>query len=265
MFAANLDWLGLGAVVLLGLLGGELILKSCAGSLHREAGLVQPGVLSDLADGGALGTVVAEESEDQVLELSREAGTVGLLEVKVGLAGCKQVVEVFFSASFLEGEDALNNDEQNHTEAEQVDLLTIVGLAFLDFGSHVGEGSAVGLKAVDVLVAGEAEVSELEVHLFVYEDVLELEVAVDNSVGVHVFDGVQHLVSKEASGVLAHCAERLADIEQETALHVVHDQVDHVVDNAAGWLLDDALVTVLNHTDDALVFEGPKNLDFCFY
>ena len=177
------------------------------------------------------------------------------MEVKINLAGCKQVVEVLFSAGLLEGEDSLNDDEQNDTEAEQVDLLTIVGLAFLDFGSHVGEGSAVGLKAVDILVAGEAEVSELEVHLFVDKDVLELEVTVDNSVGVHVLDGVQHLVSKEASGVLAHCAERLADIEQETALHVVHDQVDHVVDNATGWLLNDALITVLNHTDDALMFE----------
>jgi len=262
---ADLHWLGGGTAVLLRLLGSEVVRELLAGGLHGEAGLVQPGVLSDLADAGALGTVVAEESEDQVLELSREAGGVRLLEVQISLTGGQQVVEVLLSAGLFEGEDALDDDEQNDAEGEEVDLLTIVGLAFLDLGGHVGEGAAVALEAVDVLVAGEAEVGEFEVHLLVDEDVLELQVAVDDSVGVHVLDGVEHLVSEEPSGVLAHRAERLADVEEEAALHVVHDQVDHVVDHAARWLLDNALVAVLDHTDDALVLKGPKNLDFGFY
>jgi len=181
------------------------------------------------------------------------------------LTGGQQVVEVFFSAGLLEGEDALDDDEQNDAEGEEVDLLTIVGLAFLDLGGHVGECAAVALEAVDVLVASEAKVSEFEVHLLVNENVFELEVAVDNSVRVHVLNGVKHLVCEEPSGVLAHLAKTLADVEKETALHVVHDQVDHVVDDTAGGFLNDALVAVLDHADDALVLEGPKNLDFGFY
>jgi hypothetical protein len=264
-FTADLHGFGCGAVVLSGLLGSEVGLQLLAGGLHREASLVQPGVLSDLADAGALGTVVAEERQDQVLELGWEAGSVGLLEVQLSLTGGQQVVEVFFGAGLLEGEDALDDDEQNDAKWEEVDLLTIVGLAFLDLGSHVGEGATVALEAVDVFEASKAKVSEFEVHLLVNEDVFKLEVAVDNSVGVHVLNGVKHLISEEPSGVLAHLAKGLANVKEETALHVVHDQVDHVVDDAAGWLLNDALITVLDHADDALMLEGPKNLDFGFY
>ena len=68
-FTADLHGFGCRAVVFSGLLGSEVSLQLLAGGLHREASLVQPGVLSDLADAGALGTVVAEEREDQVLEL----------------------------------------------------------------------------------------------------------------------------------------------------------------------------------------------------
>lgn len=70
MLAADLDWLAHGAGVLLWLLVGELREESVAGCLHVEAWLVQPGVLSDLADGWALVAVEGEQSHDEVLELT---------------------------------------------------------------------------------------------------------------------------------------------------------------------------------------------------
>ena len=74
---------------------------------------MHPGVGSDLLDVGSEVAVVAEEFEDEVLEVGAEASAVNLLEVSVVLVLEQQVVEVFLLAGLLEGEDALDNDEQN--------------------------------------------------------------------------------------------------------------------------------------------------------
>ena len=68
---------------------------------------------SDLLDVGSEVAVVAEEFEDEVLEVGAEASAVNLLEVSVVLVLEQQVVEIFLLAGLLEGEDALDNDEQN--------------------------------------------------------------------------------------------------------------------------------------------------------
>ena len=60
-------------------------------------------------------------------------------------------------------ENALDNDEENDSDAEHVNVLSLVLLALLDLGGHVGHRAAVRLKGIDVLVAGEAEVGDLEV------------------------------------------------------------------------------------------------------
>lgn len=266
MLAGDLDSLGWWAGVhLLWCLGGKLVHEVGAGGLHVETTLVEPWVLSDLADGWALGGVVGEQGQNEVLELVGEAGSVGLLEVEVDLASAEQVVEVFLGSSLLEGEDTLHDDEQNHGEGEHVDLSAVVLLSFLDFWCHVGEGAAVALEAVDVLVASEAEIGELEVKALVNEDILELEVTVHNSVAVHVLHGVEHLVSEEATGVLSHGSHVLAHVEEQAALDEFHDEVDHVVDDAAAWLLNDALVAVLGEADDTGVLQASEDLDFGFY
>jgi len=68
-------------------------------------------VSSDLFDIGAEVAVVAEELEDEILEVAAETCAVDFLEVSVVLALKEQVVEVFLLAGLLEGEDALHDDE----------------------------------------------------------------------------------------------------------------------------------------------------------
>ena len=110
------------------------------------------------------------------------------MEVGVGLTLEKQVVEIFFLAGFFEGENALHNNEEDDSDGEHVDILTLVLLAFLDLGCHVGHGSAVGLKSINVLVASESEVGKFQVEVVIDKDVLELQVSVHNFAAVHVLD-----------------------------------------------------------------------------
>lgn len=187
----DLDRLGEGATelsIFSCLFGGERSQKLSAGGFIVESAGLHPGVVSELLARSSVVTVEGEEVEDEVLELLREAGAVNLLEVGIGLALEKQVVEVLFLAGLLEGEDALDDDEEDDSDGEHVNIGSLVLLAQLDLGSHVGHGTTVRVECIDVLVAGEAEVGDLEVEVVINKDVLEFEVSVDNSAGVHVLD-----------------------------------------------------------------------------
>lgn len=122
---------------------------------------------SDLVNVGAKVAIVAEELEDEILEFATEACAVDFLEVSVVLALEKQVVEVFLLAGLLEGEDALHDNEENDSNGEHVDVLTLVRLALLDLGGHVCHRATVAVELVDVLVARETEVGQFEVQLVV--------------------------------------------------------------------------------------------------
>lgn len=102
-------------------------------------------------------------------------------EVGVDLAGEQQIVEVFFFAGFLEGEDALHNDEQDYAHREQINLSSFVGLSFFNLWSHVSHRATVGFKTVDALVAGKPEVGNLEVELVIDENIFKFQVTVNNS------------------------------------------------------------------------------------
>jgi len=79
------------------------------------------------------------------------------------LTGKEQVVEVLLFAGLLEWEDALNDNEDDDANGEEVDLSAVVGLALLDFGCHVGHCASVALELVDALVAGETKVGDFQV------------------------------------------------------------------------------------------------------
>lgn len=207
-------------------------------------------------------TIVAEELEDQVLEVAAETRAVDLLEVSVVLVLEQEVVEVFFLASLLEWEDALHDNEQNDSDAEHVNILALVRFAFLDLWGHVGHGAAVRAELVDVLVTGEAKVSKFQVEIVVNEDVFELEVTVDDPAAVHIVDRVQHLVEEEPSSILAHGTHSLAEVEKETALNELHNNVDEVVNDATARLDDLTGVAILVHVDYACVLEILENGDF---
>lgn len=143
----------------LSVLSRELCSQVCASCLFVVSGSIQPGVTLELLHGVALITIVAEKTGNEVLEVSGQSIAVHLLKVRVNFASDQQVVEELFFASLLERENTLYDNEQNHCHGEEVDLSTVVGLALLDFRSHVGHGSTVGFQVLDALVACKTKIS----------------------------------------------------------------------------------------------------------
>lgn len=115
----HLHWLLLEGRWLCSLLARvKLSHKLFAYLLLVEAGLVQPRVSLELIDCVAVRPIVAKELENHVLEVSREASAIDLLEVGFDLTGQEQVVEILFLAGFFEWEDALYDNEDDDTDGE---------------------------------------------------------------------------------------------------------------------------------------------------
>ena len=226
--------------------GGGGLLRSVVDHLAHDSAsrlfhvdaLQHPWVVLDLVDGWSLGWVVAEHFEDQIFEFVGEALAADLVPVLLELALEDQVVEILVFLGLLEWEDTLDDNEEDDAGGEHVDLLSVVSFALLDFWSHVGHGSSVGIELVDFLVGGEAKVRDLEVQVVVNEDVLELKISVNDALGLHVTDDLAHLGEEESAVIFAHSSDGLAEIEEETSSDVLEKDVNEVVDLSARRLFD---------------------------
>ena len=117
----------------------------------------------------------------------------------------------------------MHNSEQDHCCRKDVDLLAIIRLALLEFWGHVGHGASEGLQSV----SDKAKLIDLQVHVLIYEDVLELEVSMGDSLALDVLEDVKHLTKKEPSAIFAHSSHGLADVEQMASGHVLQLEIDN--------------------------------------
>ena len=79
--------------------------------LTVKVGFIEPGMPLYLFYGGPFGAIVAEQSQNEFLELGRQSRAIHFVEVEFSLTCDNQVVEILFSASLFEGEDAMYDDE----------------------------------------------------------------------------------------------------------------------------------------------------------
>lgn len=96
-----------------------------------------------------------------------------LLPILIKLVVNNKVVEIFVFLCFFEWENTLNNNEKDDTSGEHIDFLSVVGFALLDFRSHVGHGTSVGLKLVDFLVGSKAEISNFKFHVIINQNIFK--------------------------------------------------------------------------------------------
>jgi len=85
---------------------------------------------------------------------------------------------------------------QDYAEGPDVDFVRVAGPAFEHFRSDIVWRTTNGplLLSIKIELGGETEVSQLDLHLIVEEQVAELQVSVDHAVGVQVLERVDHLL-----------------------------------------------------------------------
>ena len=83
-----------------------------------------------------------------------------------------------------------------------------------------------------------------------------------DSSSMNVVHGVEHLMQEEAASVFAHGSHRLHKIKEDSALHKLHDDVDHIRDDSSRWLNHFSRVTILVHLDNSVVVKQLEDLDF---
>lgn len=82
---------------------------------------------------------------------------------------------------------------------------------------------------------------------------------------VHVFHGLDKLAEQEATGIFAHGATALAEVEHESTLNVFQRNVNEVGQHAARTLQDLPIATVINESNDVLVVQRTEYLDLLLY
>ena len=262
--------------VLLELSFGESHLASAHHFVLRLGGgggfsLLEPLMTDDVSDHGSSVRVSLEEHRHQVDEaVTEEASCVVplvLLPELFDAVPIDQAVVVVGWVGHVEGWVSSLEGEEDHSEGEEVSVVPLVWLLLKDLWRHVAwcadhrvreSGAITSFK-----LAGEAEIDQLDVVVLVEEDVLRLEVAVREALGVDVQEAEEELATVE-----------LDDRLREGA--VIHDVVEELttfnklLDNICNTLLlsvfvdQNGLLFEFHISDDVLMVQGCRGVDLLF-
>uniref|UniRef100_A0A5F8GE35 Uncharacterized protein n=1 Tax=Monodelphis domestica TaxID=13616 RepID=A0A5F8GE35_MONDO len=257
-------WLqpGCGLLVRDGLRDPEQILARVPGALPILGGrgashglrlgleLLHPTVAEDLVDVQPPVDVGLQHAVDEVLALARQV--LGAREVDaVLLLDAQHLLDV----GVVVGHGAAHHDVENHAQAPDVVHLGLVGDALEHLGGRVGRRPAEGLAEHDPPVVvpeaafGEPEVGQLDVEVFVEEEVLALEVSVDDVQVVAVLDGRGQLLELLPGVVFVQGSPGLDELQQVSLDPELHDDVDLAVGRLEDLVgLDDG--AVVQHCQD---------------
>lgn len=75
---------------------------------------------------------------------------------------------------------------------------------------------------------------------------------------VNILKLINNLFCEKSTNFFSHVSHLFAKVEQELTLDVFHNDV-HLARDVPLVVLDDAIVAILVHLDDSLVFEGAQN------
>ena len=114
----------------------------------------------------------------------------------------------------------------------------------------------------------ESEVEELNVHVFIYHNVFWLDVSVNDSIVMHVFDCFNNLVHEEPPILLnsavsiIHC---LHEVEKASTFNIFHHYEYETLNGWALWIDDLSLASIVVQFDDTVVVQALHNEYFVSY
>ena len=102
-----------------------------------------------------------------------------------------------FHIGGLEGRLAYDQRVNYHSQRPDVDLVGVAGLAFEDFRRNIVRSTANCslFLSVEVEFGREAEITQLDLHLVVEEEVAQLEITMDNAMRVQILQSANDLRS----------------------------------------------------------------------
>lgn len=202
----------------------------------------EPGVLSDLGEGGPLSRVDLEQLGDQVFRHSREA--FGPFDSEMD-----DIVEKFILVGALEGRTA--SEQLEHEDAYIPDIQRLVMSYLLDhLWRQVLGGAAVGKPpAIFVEEVGPAEVSKSDGAIGVKHNVFGLDVSVDDGrvQRVEVLNSTDDLPQVLSSQLIVEAALPLEHGVELALAAVLQNQIEIVVVLVVVVQLDDVLVVDVVH------------------
>lgn len=226
-----------------------------------SAGFHHPGMSNHIHKVQSLGRIVLKHVGDEIFEvLTEEAITLRfcvVLPEQIGSVGHQQLVMGVGRVGLGEWRVTSIQNEQDDTEGEQINLVTLVGLVHNQLGSHVGNCSQAGVEIAGTVTTShrcsETEVSNLDVELLIEHDVFWLKISVSMALVVSVMHGLEHLLEVSTADSLLEAREG-NKVEQFATIHEFKSHVGHTL-FAATRLVPSCVGLEVNQLYNVLVLE----------
>lgn len=247
-----------------GLVGLVALDKLCAHLLgSRKLSILEPWVGYDVWDREALMRVEVEHRCDQILELLIEeafgaAVRVSSPELLRSVRGNQLVVRILH-IGHVKRWVACIQDEEDNSEGEQVNNLTLVRLLGVDLRGHEAKGAddgAIHSRSISTLDwASETEVDDLHIVEGIKQDIFALKVAMCEAFRMNVVDGLDELLGVVAHNSLTEGARVGNIIEKLAARHkLTYDVGD--LDKVSILLFPCSVLVEFKVLDDVAMLEA---------
>jgi len=194
-----------------------------------------PWVVSQLFDSWSLWSIIAEHFKDEIFEILWKILSSNFLPISIKFSIDDQIVKIFILFGFFEWENTLDNNEEDDTAWEHIDLLAIVCFAFFDFRSHVCHCTSVWLEFRNFFISSKTKISYFQIHLIINKDILKFQITMNYAFALHVTDHFNKLIKEEFTVFFTHSSHWLAKIEKESTCDVFKKNIDEIFNFSARW------------------------------
>mmetsp|Transcript_6366 Transcript_6366/g.8253 ORF Transcript_6366/g.8253 Transcript_6366/m.8253 type:complete len:428 (+) Transcript_6366:241-1524(+) len=197
------------------------------------------------------------------VEVSSLVSRVGFPE-EVSSVHSKKLEVLVLRRCTLERRVTRVHNEQNNGGSEEIYHVSLIWLSLMNFRSHVALSSKFSLEHAAAVTAlnrsGKTEVSDLNVEVFVKQDILGLKISVSNTIVVDVVKGRKNLFEVEAADSFMELTSGGDKVEEFTTLNELKNDVSSI-DLLAGALLPDTVSVIFNQVYNVGMAEVLHNLD----
>ena len=191
------------------------------------------------------GTAIARRNFDAIFP--KQVGTTVVIVFKNGIC---------LDALAFSDWDASQDHEQDATEGENISCEGVVGFATCNFRGHVARSADVCLQvALLVSSLGRSEVSNLDLEVFIKQNILHLQITMSEAFLMNVLDTGQDGAEDEADASVGDLRLTNDNVKEFSTHNVVEDQEVAGIGLATVGGIEDGTLAVVVHFNDVSVVE----------